>query len=62
MKKPESSDPRVTIYYEGEILYKDLTYEETTEMLDEMASQFYDNNAYDPNKIELEVTDYGEAT
>jgi hypothetical protein len=55
MKKPESSDPRVTIYYDGKILYKDLTYDETTEMLDEMASQFYDNNAYDPNKIELEI-------
>jgi hypothetical protein len=55
MKKQESSDSKVTIYYEGEILYKDLTYDETTEMLDEMASQFYDNNAYDPNKIELEI-------
>lgn len=44
----------VNILYKGRKIYQDLSYEEVTEVLDELASQFYDEEVYNPNDIELE--------
>tara|TARA_Y100000389_G_C17412938_1_gene492012 strand:+ start:1210 stop:1389 length:180 start_codon:yes stop_codon:yes gene_type:complete len=54
MKKQESSD-LFNILYKGDVIRSELTYEEVTEALDELASEYYDSNAYDPQKIELEL-------
>jgi len=59
MKKQESSD-LFNILYEGDVIRSELTYDEVTEALDELASEYYDNNAYDPQKIELELI-YGKS-
>ena len=47
------------ILYRGEILHSDLTHEEVTEVLDKLASQFYDTGEYNPNEIELEELNNG---
>lgn len=44
----------IDILYKGRKIYQNLSYEEVTEVLDELASQFYDKGVYDPNEIELE--------
>jgi hypothetical protein len=62
MKKLVSSDPLVNILYNGEILYRGLSYEQTAEKLDEIASQIYDNDVYDPTLIKIEVINHGKAT
>ena len=49
----------INILYKGRKIYKNLSYEETSEVLDEMASQFYDEGAFDPLEIELEVIENG---
>ncbi len=58
MKRHESSD-RMNILYKGRRIYQNLSYEEVTEVLDEMASQYYDNGVFDPLEIELEVIENG---
>ena len=60
MKRQESSE-LINILYEGDVIRSELTYDEVTEALDELASEYYDNNAYDPQKIELEFLNYGKA-
>jgi hypothetical protein len=42
------------VLYKGRKIYLNLTYEEVTEVLDDMASQFYNTNEFDPTEIELE--------
>jgi len=54
MKKQESSN-LFNILYEGDVIRSELTYEEVTEALDELASEYYDTGAYNPDKIELEL-------
>jgi alcohol dehydrogenase YqhD (iron-dependent ADH family) len=54
MKNQESSD-LFNILYEGDVIRSELTYDEVTEALDELASEYYDTGAYNPQKIELEL-------
>jgi hypothetical protein len=49
----------MNILYKGRRIYQNLSYEEVTEVLDEMASQYYDNGVFDPLEIELEVIENG---
>ena len=58
MKNQESSE-LFNILYEGDVIRSELTYDEVTEALDELASEYYDTNVYDPQKIELEFLNYG---
>jgi hypothetical protein len=60
MKNQESSE-LINILYGGDVIRSGLTYDEVTEVLDELASEYYDNNAYDPQKIELEFLNYGKS-
>lgn len=60
MRNQELSE-LVNILYEGDVIRSELTYDEVTEALDELASEYYDNNAYDPQKIELEFLNYGKS-
>jgi hypothetical protein len=42
------------ILYKGKTIHKNLSYEETTEILDELSEEYYNTGEYDPNEIELE--------
>jgi hypothetical protein len=42
------------ILYKGRKIYTNLDYEECTEVLSELSSQYYESGEYDPNYIELE--------
>jgi hypothetical protein len=52
----------INILYKGRRIYQNLSYEDTTEVLDEIASQFYNTGEYDPLEIELEVIEDGKAS
>jgi hypothetical protein len=42
------------ILYKGRKIYKDLSYEECVEVLDNLSQEYYQNEEYDVNEIELE--------
>jgi hypothetical protein len=42
------------ILYKGRKIYTNLSYEETTEILDELSEKYYNSKEYDPNEIDLE--------
>lgn len=49
---------KFNIVYNGEILYKSLSFEKSTEVLDELAEKFYNEGEFNPELLELEeVTD-----
>lgn len=49
---------KFNITYDGEILYDNLSYEKSTEVLDELAEKFYNEGEFNPELLELEeVTD-----
>ncbi len=49
---------KFNIIYNGEILHKALSYEKSTEVLDELAQKFYNEGEFNPELLELEeVTD-----
>jgi hypothetical protein len=49
----------MNILYNGRTIYKNLTYEECAEVLDELATIHYDTNDYNPENIELEMIENG---
>jgi len=42
------------ILYKGRKIYQDLSYEECVEVLDNLSQEYYQNENYDVNEIELE--------
>ena len=42
------------ILYKGRTIYQDLSYEECLEVLDNLSQEYYQNENYDANEIELE--------
>ena len=42
------------ILYKGRKIYQDLSYEECLEILDNLSQEYYQNENYDINEIELE--------
>jgi NOL1/NOP2/fmu family ribosome biogenesis protein len=50
MKRHESFN----IKYKGELLHQNLSYEQSTEVLEELAQKYYDGEDIDPSFIELE--------
>ena len=42
------------ILYKGRKIYQDLSYEECIEVLDNLSQEYYQNENYDINEIELE--------
>jgi hypothetical protein len=45
---------RFNILYNGRIIYKDLSMEDCTEILQDLSESFYSGENIDPNLIELE--------
>jgi hypothetical protein len=56
MKKLALSDeePRYNILYKGRKIYKDLTAEECSEILQDFSEQFFSGEDIDQNEFELE--------
>lgn len=46
---------KFNILYKGQVIYTDLSYEKSTEVLDELAEKFYNKGEFDPEFLELEV-------
>ena len=46
---------KFNILYKGRVIYKDLSYEKSTEVLDELAEKFYNEGEFDPEFLELEA-------
>lgn len=42
------------ILYKGRTIYHNLSQEQAMNILEDMASEYYENETYDPNEIELE--------
>jgi hypothetical protein len=42
------------ILYQGRAIYKNLSEEQCTEVLDELSQYYYNHGDYDPSEIELE--------
>jgi len=42
------------ILYKGRKIYQDLSYEDCMEVLDNLSQEYYQNENYDINEIELE--------
>ena len=42
------------VLYKGRKIYQDLSYEECLEVLDNLSQEYYQNDEYDINEIELE--------
>ncbi len=49
----------INILYNGRAIYKNLSFEECSEALDELAQMNYDNQVYNPENIELEMIENG---
>jgi hypothetical protein len=45
---------RFNILYKGRKIYQDLSYEECAEVLESLSQEFYADQKYDPNEIEME--------
>lgn len=58
MKKQELSDT-LKIYYKGELIRDNLSFEECTEVLDELAQMTYDEKVHKSEDIQVEMTDNG---
>jgi len=46
---------KFNILYKGRVIYKDLSYEQSSEVLDELAEKFYNEGEFDPEFLELEA-------
>ena len=42
------------VLYKGRKIYQDLSYEECVEVLDNLSQEYYQDENYDENEIELE--------
>lgn len=47
------------IYYKGKLIRDNLTFEECTEVLDELAEKSYTDKEHNSENIQLEMTDNG---
>jgi len=45
---------KFNVLYKGRKIYQDLSYEQCTEVLDELSSKYYNDEEFDINEIELE--------
>ena len=45
---------KINVLYKGRVIYKDLSPEETTEVLDELSETFYNDEEFDITQLELE--------
>lgn len=50
---------KFNILYNGRVIYKNLSHEESSEVLDEMAEKFYNEGEFNPDLLELEVIESG---
>ena len=50
---------KFNVLYNGRKIYKDLSAEECTEVLQDLSESFYSGDDIDPNLIELEEIPYG---
>ncbi len=50
---------KFNVLYNGRKIYSDLSYEECTEVLDEMAQKYYSDLEFDINFLELEEIENG---
>ena len=46
---------KFNILYKGRIIHKDLSYEQSAEVLDELAEKFYNEGEFNPEFLELEA-------
>ena len=46
---------KFNILYKGRVIYKDLSYEQSSEVLDELAEKFYNEGEFNPEFLELEA-------
>ena len=46
---------KFNILYKGRVIYKNLSYEQSSEVLDELAEKFYNKGEFDPEFLELEA-------
>jgi len=53
MKKPESSKT-FDILYQGRRIYQSLSHEQCAEVLEEISQQYYEDQSFDANLLELE--------
>ena len=53
-KKLVLSDNMFNVLYDGRKIYQNLSYEECSEILQDLAEEYYENDQYDPDLIELE--------
>ena len=47
------------ILYNGEEVYTDLSYDEVSDIIEEIASRYFDGELIDPTKIQLEEINHG---
>lgn len=45
---------KINILYKGRQIYRDLSYDEATEVLDELSEKFYNDQEFDLTQLELE--------
>jgi hypothetical protein len=53
---------KFNVLYQGRKIYSDLSYEECTEVLDEIAQRYYSDSEFDIHLLELEEIDNGKAS
>ena len=47
------------ILYNGEEVYTDLSYDEVSDIIEEIASRYFNGELIDPTKIQLEEINHG---
>lgn len=47
------------ILYDGKEVYTDLSYDEVSDIIEEIASRYFDGELIDPTKIQLEEINHG---
>jgi hypothetical protein len=47
------------IVYRGRVLYRNLTHEECSEILDDLSQRYYEDLEFDVNELELRESTYG---
>jgi hypothetical protein len=45
---------RFNILYKGRVIYQDLSYESCADVLEDLSREYYQNEQFDANEIELE--------
>jgi hypothetical protein len=50
---------RFNVLHDGRKIFSELSYEECTEVLDDMAQKYYNDQEFDANLLELEEIKHG---